>query len=377
MGLVGSIGSVVNGHVSDALRSALRWGALILMALAVLSVHTGWKQRKAKRRLEAQCTAASGEATIFVALTGEHGTAATAQALYAVLDGAACPRRVRVGLYELLDVATGSALDMYRAMAERYSALGTSFADRVNVMRRFADDQGPYGALWELLTHAYRGEAYVLTLSDAAHVQHGWDTKLLELLARAPAPARTCLVLPPSGGYPVVDGFEDGVPTLGMRPWAKLDGPALPRVKFWTRTASFAPAGMWKGGARALPCRREPLRHLNAGAEVLLTADAMSSGWVLRSPARALPTLLAGASGARASSVWSRSTKASRLAAAALVRHVLYSAPLAPALAALSLHASVGRDAVMGIVDPRDEDEIEAKYSSVAEFLYIASKIEA
>jgi hypothetical protein len=376
--MLGAVGSMLNGHISDAIRSALRWAALVLVVLIGLSAHTRWKQRKAQRRVESQCgAAASAGGTIFVALVGEHGSTATAQALFALLDGAACPRRVRVGLYELIDTATGSALDMYRAMAEKYGALGTSFHQNVTVMQRMADDQGPYAALCELMQHAYASEAHVLTLTDAVHVQRGWDTKLLELLARTPAPSKTCLVLPPSGGFTVVHGFEDGVPAVGTRPWAKLDGDSLPRVKFWTRCASFAPAAMWHAGQSSyrgtVACRRHALRHLNAGTDIVVSAEALAAGWVLRTPARLVPSVLLPAPHVPPSA-WPATSKASRHAAAT-ARNELYSPPLAPALAALGLHATANKDAVLGVVDARDEGEIEAKYASVAEFLYIASKV--
>lgn len=370
----------MNAQLSDAFRSALRWAAFVLVVLVALSAHTRWKQRKARRRLEVQCGAAAGageQATIFVALVGEHGSAASAQALFALLDSAACPRRVRVGFYDIIDTSTGDPVAMYRTMAEKYGSLGTSFHDNVTVMRRMADDQGPYAALWELLQHAYSGETHVLTLSDGVHMQRGWDAKLLELLSRSPAPSKTCFVLPPSGGFTVVNAFEDGVPVVGTRPWAKTDGTPMPRVKFWTRCASFAPASMWRGtssaGTHGVPCRRDALRYLNAGTDVVVTAEAVRVGWAFRTPAKLLPMLVSQAPTAEPSA-WPATSKASRHAANA-ARILLYGPSLAPALAALGLHATAGKEAVLGIVDPRDEEEVEAKYASVAEFLYVASKV--
>lgn len=392
MGIIGgiarSVGGFVNAQVSDAVRSAVRWAGLVLLALAALSVHTWWRQRKARKRVDAQCGSGSG-ASVFVALLGERSSAATAQALYALFEGASCPQRIRVGLYELVPSgappASSGAVDLYRGMVERYSAAGVSFHSRVTVMRRMPEDQGPYGALWELLQHAYEGEAYVLTLSDGALLQRGWDAALVRALERAPQ--RTCLVLPAGGGFPVLAGFEDGVPVLGQRPFVSPEvvggsnssnsSRDLVPVKYWTRDASFAPAGMWvPPSPAAMPCRRQALQHLLAGSEVLVSAEAVQRGWRMATlPASELPLIVQPAA-VGAPSAW-RPSKASREAADRARALLHSSAALTSALAGLGLHGSVSKDAVLGIVDSRDTDEVTAKYASLAEYLYIASKLGA
>lgn len=348
-------------HVSATIGSALRWAALGLVVLVALSLHTRWKQRGARKRMQAACANVDNR-TIFVALLGEHSTLNTAQALYSVFEHAACPSRVRVGLYEVVDDADGSALDVYTRMAEKNGASGMSFASQVSVLQRFAADRGPLGALQELFMHALRDEAFVLTLSDATQVLKGWDKKMLELVERA---GRTCLVVTPATNpsFGVLSDFEDGLPVLGLR---NLSSFANTPAKFWQRECSFAPADFWKQRGKEL--QSEALRHLDAGLEVLVTCDAMARGWKFLHPAK---HALAQPLPSSFRSCWG-SSRASRAASAdARLAFTRYSEPLR----ALGMLGDIRKEPLLGIVSAADEDEIVTKYGSNADYQYLASKL--
>jgi len=371
MGLLGALGGALKGHVSDTIKSILGWASLGLMVLIALSLHDKFRQRKARKRVEQSCKGGSSD-SIFVALVGHHSTRSTAQALFSLFDAASCPKRVRVGVYELVDEQAGSLLDMYARMAEKYGALGLAFRERVTVLKRFAEDQGLYGALWELMEHAYAGEAFVLTLDDSTQMHTGWDEKLIN--ASLKAPPRSALVLPTASdpSFLVLERFEEGLPVLGRR---RLQGTAADAVasKFWAANASFARAGFWaRDQPAALPSRREQLKHLTIGTDLLVTCDALQRGWRFLHPAK--PHTISRPLATAAHSMW-QSTRASRRACDVARESVLFS-ELQPQLQRLGLRAgSVQPDAALGMVAPRDAEEAAAKYGSLSEYTYAASKV--
>ena len=79
-----------------------RWTVLCIFLLIGLSIHTRWKQTSSRKRMEKFCSS-NGNQTIFVALISEHSSISAAKTLFSIFDNAACPKRIRVGLYEIVE----------------------------------------------------------------------------------------------------------------------------------------------------------------------------------------------------------------------------------------------------------------------------------
>jgi hypothetical protein len=174
---------------------------------------------------------------IFVVLLSEHSSAQAAQTLFSLFDQSVCPSRIHVGLYELLDNSEPSALEMYKTMAERHSSSGLSFHTQVQVMKRRSKDQGPYGALWEIIEHCLGDEEFVFTCNDACLFSKAWDKECIK-----ESREKTILKQPPSSSFPVFKDFKENLPELSLEVFHVQD--SVP-ILFFQRNCSFAPNKFW------------------------------------------------------------------------------------------------------------------------------------
>ena len=194
----------------------ISWATLCVCALILFGVASVWRTYAARQMrarelvsVAARCTNAQGQASILVLLAPVPHVHAAARALHSIFDRAECPFRVRVALYDaapLNAAPTVSVLDAYttfvRANTARFDATTHNFADRIVVVRpssRVAlSANSSTHAIRALLLHtAYRGEAFVATLTAHAEMVSGWDTAALEALAACRNP-HALLAAPPA-----------------------------------------------------------------------------------------------------------------------------------------------------------------------------------
>ena len=310
-----------------------------ILLLFALSFHTYWKQSKAKKRMVKSCLANND--TIFVALLAEHSSLTTAKCIFNLFENAACPRRVRIGLFQL----EGDAVSEYVKLAEHSSECGISFDSQITVMNRKITDGGPYAALKELMQHCLKDSQFVLTLSDAVQLHKNWDKNMISSVSN-----NSVLVIGPSTNpsFTVLSTFEGGMPIVGWRSLSKIEAVA---AKFWTRECSFALSAFWK----KMKWRNE---IVDAGSDVLITCDGLSRGWTFHHPLPLMDFVNVD------TSQW---TTNFRTPSSIFDNY-------REQLSQLNMDKSFKLSA-MGIVNEKNEDEIITKYESRAEFLYIASKI--
>lgn len=336
--------------------SIFKWCCVGLVVLVLLSVHSKWKYSESIKKIKLACK--ESKETIFVALVGEHTTLSTAQAIFSIFEQAVCPHRVTVALYELIDDADGNAIDVYRRMAEKNSGSGLTFDSQITVMQRYSEDDGPYGALYELLENYLAQQDFVLTLSDSLQMMKGWDKKLIDIVLRSED--KIALVVTPHGypSFSVLSDFEDGMPVIGLR---NLHRSANVPAKFWMRDCSFAPSSFWRSKHRRPRCP-----NLISGTDALITAQAISRGWKFMHPCKhSIAEIL----DTKVRSAWT-SSKQSR--EASVKARFLFEES---ALKILGMNKDIQKHPLLGIVNEQDEDEISIKYGSRADYSYLASKL--
>jgi hypothetical protein len=135
-----------------------------------------------------------------------------------------------------------------------------------------------------------------------------------------------------------------------------MPAPANVPAKFWQRDCTFARQGFWRTHKRAI-------KGLIAGADMLITAEAVARGWTFVHPCKhtLCNTLQTGSR-----SLWysiEESKKATERAREAFRE-------LSDALKKLGIKGGVEKEAISGIVDRFDDEEIKAKYGSKAEYEY-------
>jgi hypothetical protein len=332
----------------------VKWCFVSLVVLVLLSLHSKWKYREARKKIKNACR--DSKESIFVALLGEHSTLSTAQSIFSIYEQAFCPNRVQVAVYELIDDADGNAIDLYRKMAEKNSASGLIFDHQITVMQRYSEDDGPYGALYDLTENYLKQQEYVLTLTDSMQMMRGWDKKLVDIVTRAPE--KTALVITPNAypSFSVLSDFEDGMPILGLRSLNKIDNVAS---KFWMKECSFSPSSFWRH-------RIMRAQHLLGGTDALITTHAIARGWKFMHPCK---HSIAENLETKVKSLWTPSKRSRDASARA---RLLFDES---SLKILGMNKEIQKHPLLGIVNDADDDEIIAKYGSRADYMYLASKI--
>jgi len=342
--------SAVGDTVGKTISSAVKWAVIIISVLAVLSLHTWWKQKKELKRIRSHCSSAE-EDTIFVVLIGECSTKTTAQSLFSVFEKASCPTRITVGLYEFLDhedSVPGGALTLYRKMAQRHGSSGLNYESQIKVMARLKGDQGPYGAIWEVIQHSLKQEKYVFVVNDALQMMSAWDSLAVKSLEEAPD--KSILVQHSTSSFPVLSKYKDNLPEIDFK---LFHFPDSVEVSFWSRSSSFSSSEFW----RDIPNKRKQFKRILSGVDVLISAEALHLGWKFYSTSTQYVSSLS-------------STKKWNIRSAEhedLVKHLQQN--YLHELRIMNVFP-VDKKSLMGVCDEKNEQEINAKYGSVAEFLY-------
>jgi len=353
-GLLQWVKSTVGDTVGKSISSALKWGLLILCALAALSLHTWWKQKKVIKRIKSHCASAQND-TIFVVLLGECSAKTTAQSLYSIFEKASCPTRVTVGLYEFLDhedAKTGGALSLYKSMAQRHGSSGLSYESQVTSMMRLKSDQGPYAAIFEIIQHLLKKEKFVFVFNDSLQLLSGWDSIALNALAQKDE--KSIIIQHDSSSFPLLSEFKEGVPEITFK---EFYSPDSVQVSFWSRCSSFSSSLLWKD----LPNNRNRFKHIIYGVDVLISLESRNLGWTFYSSSSPFVTRLT-----TSKSIFKSHKKRIHEDLDQYLKN-----KFAKELKEIDL-LPPGRKALMGVCDEQDEQEIVAKYGSIAEFLYLA-----
>jgi hypothetical protein len=309
--------------------------ALVLGIWRRLSVKRS--QQSALGQVRGRCSSAKEHATILVLMATHGNPYAAARAIHSVFDGASCPFRIFVGLHETVDappavyddpaamrqvVAQATpTMAAYASMA-RSGRYGRSFSDQVRVTQQFvAHSFGTHVARAALMAHAYRGQTFVMTLSDAVELQRGWDEVAIDGLAKCRDP-HAMLVAPPAyatshaarsdawdvvastlttGGnssssssitprFPVFERFSKaGLPIIGSRAFGRPRSTEdVVPVLFWCGDCSFGPARAYLAHAAygmdphvpPLPTPFDAtLACLTSGEDGIMSARMWTSGW--------------------------------------------------------------------------------------------------
>lgn len=333
-------------QVTETVKKIIKWGLLGLFILLVLSVHTWWKHKKARNKLKSACLTTKEK--IFIVLLSEHSSAQAAQTLFSLFDQCACPQRITVGLYECIDRSKENTLDVYKRMAEKHSSSGISYHNQVQVMQRRSSDQGPYGALWEVLDFCLTSEDFVLTCNDTCLFKKGWDTAFISALSES-----SVLVQPPTSSFPRLSHFKDDMPELTLEPFYAQD--SVP-ILFWLRTCSFSTREFWL----SLKNYRQQIKYLQSGIDVFISAQAHKWKFFALKTQYIIPC------DSKIPSVWNKSTHKSTQDAKKAIQLMKEKY-----FHSLLKEVSQGKiNARMGIKNHLHDEEINAKYGSRAEFLY-------
>jgi hypothetical protein len=163
---------------------------------------------------------------------------------------------------------------------------------------------------------------------------------------------KTSFVLNPSVSFGVVSGFEDSLPIIGYRSMTRN---ATTPAKFWTRECTFSVASFWR--KKDYP----QLKYMIFGTDVFITCLGMEAGFSFLHPS----TKICFYNQVNSTSLWNDSIK--QIQSKSAFDEVQRS------LKKLGMFREVSREARMGIVDEKDENEIITKYGSRAEYMYLAS----
>jgi hypothetical protein len=301
-----------------------------------------------KKRIEKSCLNSSQ--SIFVALLGEHSSASIAQTLFSIFENASCPHRIRVGLYEIIDNEE-DASEKYLKLSRKNSVSGLSYENQITIMKRFSSDRGRYGALRELMQHALKDSRFVLTSNDTSLFLQDWDIKLISEIDRF---SHTSLILSTSEfpSFTVLSTFEDGMPIVG---WRSLHKSAEVAAKFWIYQTSFSTASFW----RKMRWQKDS-DYLIAGTDVMVTCDALSRGWKFIHSKTNILTLQS-----TSDNLWTYPYKLTKSSVFDCYKDQLKSLGMVDSF----------KDAALGVVDDKNEDELNSKYGSRAEYLYSLTKL--
>ena len=312
-------------------KSVAVWTALTLFALWLLSLHTQWKINRAIKKIEGRCYDVKDK--IFVALVCR--ASRTAGLLFSLFEKASCPKSINVSVYEIQDGE--DSLDAYRAKAKT-SETGLSYEKQVHIMKRDIEDTGLYGALKELMTHGYKNEKFVCTISEGFVAEDLWDETLIKSLK-----PMTCLVM--GSGYPYISGFEQDFPVFGYK-----DIAAPTPSRFWTMNGSFAPAQFWGTFL-------DPLLFAGNATEFLVSCHALERGWKFMHIPMTFDKAL--------HFQWPLKPLNAKA----------FKAMYARLLTDMHVIPSLSKNALLGMVDERDETEIQVKYGSRSEYVYAVNKM--
>lgn len=318
----------------------LQWSVAIVLLLIILSLHSKWKHKSLLKRMNKECL--KSNQTIFVALIGNSTTAA--KSLFHIFESSSCPKRIQVGLYEIID-DTDDALTQFKKLNEKNSSYSQPFETQVKVMKRLISDRGPYGAIKELMDHNLKDAQYTLVLSDECIMQPGWDANLIQILNNS----RSCLVISPheNPSFTVLSSFEENMPVVG---WKSLHEKSSTEAKFWTRQCSFNHSSFWR------KMKWNSNLKLNQGCEVLITCDALSRGWKFMHPHSNIMTL-------QSSSLLFPNVSSKNIFESYFQQ-----------LLDLNMNEKF-KNAALGIVNDKNENEVIIKYGSRAEYFYLANKL--
>jgi hypothetical protein len=315
---------------AKAKRIAL-WTSITLAVLWLLSYHSQWKIKRAIRNMEGRCL--KEQDTIFVGVICR--ATYTASLLFDLYERSSCPKRINVSVYEINDGTTNS-LDMYRDKVKNADA-GLSYEKQVHIMKRELSDTGLYGALRELMTHGHTNEKFICTISECFVAEEMWDKRYIEGLE-----PMSCLVM--GSGYPYISTFEQEFPVFEYKESAATAS------RFWTMNASFSPSQFWD----ALTEHHE---FAGRATEFLISCEAIAKGWKFKHiPVKFDKTLRI---------PWGL-PKLKPKEFRQKYKKVLESMQVLP---------SLSKDALLGVVNGSDEEEINSKYGSRSEYVYALSKV--
>jgi len=328
----------------------LRWLSYIFLVLVVLSIHSHWKKSSNHNLIRTNCK--NAKTSLFVSLIGHHSAQDLSQCLFHLFENAACPTKINVAVY---DITGGTALESYKRTSVKYGKLGRHYAENIVVLNRFAVDGGMYGALWDLFSYCYTNEDYVLTLSDNIIMNNNWDLHLI-----ADCTSNNEAIVGTKNKFPVVQHFKNGMPTLTCKTAAQH----CLLSKFWVMNVSFSKARFWKTMKR-----RKELHFLTDGTEVFMTSEAIHNNWKFKCPQNDIAQI-----NDKKQSIW-KAQKPAHFETSAKNASLLLRGELKQSLVYLNLNLNVGSNAIMGIVNENNHDEIIGKYGSIADYEYLKSHV--
>ena len=310
-------------------KSVAFWTVVSLSILWVLSLHSQWKVRSAIKQLEGKCLDA--KETIFVAVVCR--ASHTAKLLFNLFDQSKCPKRINVSVYELKD-GTQDSLSSY-VEKSKSSETGISYDRQVHIMKREESDTGLYGALRELMIHGYKSETFICTVSECFVATPNWDQVLIDASS-----SMRCLIM--GKGYPYISEFQHNFPVFGYKESSSTVS------KYWTLNGSFAPYNFWS-------VLTEEYVSAGKSTEFIISSQATQAGWKFKHIHMAFDKTFH----------WNSNDQ---------IKFSLFKTLYAKALTQLEA-LPLSKNAVLGIVNGNDDDEIVSKYGSRSEYAYALTKL--
>jgi hypothetical protein len=147
--------------------------------------------------------------------------------------------------------------------------------------------------------------------------------------------------------YPVIEKFSNNLPLLKSQRGNKI------RVSKYWRHFSFTESNFWNSIQR-----RNHLKYLNLESELLFTCEAIDYKFIVS------PVKIYDGKGIL------DFTKTQ----SALQLELLFKTTLSNSLKKLGFYKGISKQAIYGLVDENDQEEIKSKFGSYADYLYTIQK---
>jgi len=296
---------------------------------------------KCKNKIQTNCR--TSKEVILVSVIALNNQ--SAECIYNLFENSDCPSRVYLGIYEISEV---NCVEEYKKLALKSSCSGLSYESNVSVYKRFEEDNQTYGAILETIDNFRQKADYVMTTNDGIRLKRGWDTTLLHELRDKPQSAIT--VHSPKS-FSILGGFDENeFPFITAREFINSN---IEKVKFWSHTFSFARFQFWN----EIP-RSKHLNNLNKGIDIIVSLILTEKKWTF------LHTNLIFEGFSQLH--WSFSSKHSSEFAKKMLSK--------EGLQMLGIYKSIDSNAILGIVDDKNQDEILSKYGTLADYEYLKRK---
>jgi hypothetical protein len=366
---------------SLTLITLLKWTCISVIFLYILSLHSSYIEKKNKNQIYKFCKEKENLPKIFIALISDGGEEILNNCLFNIFENASCPFRINVTVYKVINEKQfnlKNSASSYKLFAEKKSKSGLTFESQISYLNRNEEDGGPYDALIEAYKYNNANEDFVMTLADFIQLSLHWDKILCNYSSKHLKSKTICILSNHNNinAFSYIAGFckQTKIPLIDLKKCNLQDhqysGLGTP-CKFWMSECTFAPAQFWKNMQAPI------IKNLHFGSDFLLTCLALQNGWNLIHPGIKITT-----KNNYKISIWydyKNFTKQyyKNMVDSSFEALEEIKKKCKKALQVLDMeNGKISSNALLGVVNYKNIDELIFKYGSVADYFYLFKKFQ-